>query len=143
MFRPRPSLVVVVTRSVQHRTFSLSAVRATDPLLKRPAIPAITEQNAASTVPNYFYRGDWVLFHPVYSTSEIKAVEVLHRKPTSWSDRVAQGLVRTARGLFDLVSGYKHVDGPPPEGLDLVQLRKRGYVLSETQWLTVRSPIAA
>lgn len=135
MLRLRPSLIAVGVRAAQHRAFSQSAIRAL-------TIPAITKRNAASTVPNHAnYRGDWVLFHPVYSPSELKAVEVLHRKPASWSDRVAQALVRTARSLFDLASGYKHVDGPPPEGLDIVQLRKRGYILSERQWLTVRNSV--
>lgn len=131
----RPSLVTIGLRAAQHHAFTQTAIRAL-------TIPAITKRNTPSTEPIHAnYRGDWVLFHPVYSPSELKAVEVLHRKPASWSDKVAQGLVRTARKIFDLASGYKHVEGPPPAGLDVAQLRQRGYLLSEKQWLTVRHSI--
>lgn len=36
---------------------------------------ALTTPDATSTVPT-MVRGDWVLFHPVYSPEELKAVEV-------------------------------------------------------------------
>jgi len=35
----------------------------------------LTKQSAASTVP-IMVHGDWVLFHPVYSPKELKAVQV-------------------------------------------------------------------
>ena len=35
----------------------------------------LTKPDAVSTVPE-MVRGDWVLFHPVYSTDELKAVQV-------------------------------------------------------------------
>ena len=36
---------------------------------------ALTKQDGVSTVPT-MVRGDWVLFHPVYTPEELKAVEV-------------------------------------------------------------------
>lgn len=36
---------------------------------------ALTQTDAVSTVPQDV-RGDWVLFHPVYSEEEMKSVEV-------------------------------------------------------------------
>ena len=42
-------------------------------------------------------RGDWVLFHPVYTPSELKAVEVLHRTPDNMRDRAASILVKALR----------------------------------------------
>ena len=61
--------------------------------------------------------GDWVLFHPVYTPSELKAVDVseacgaprsyltilrpqvLHRSPQTLSDKFAYGLVRLCRSV--------------------------------------------
>jgi hypothetical protein len=40
-----------------------------------------------------------------------------------------------ARSLFDFVSGYKHVEKPPPPGMTIEELRKAGYLLSDKQWL--------
>jgi len=37
--------------------------------------PALTKPDGVSTVPT-MVRGDWVLFHPVYTPEELKAVEV-------------------------------------------------------------------
>ncbi|KAF9454745.1 mitochondrial alternative oxidase [Macrolepiota fuliginosa MF-IS2] len=94
----------------------------------------LTKESAATTVPT-MVRGDWVLFHPVYSPEEIKAVKVIHRERRTLSDKFAYGLVRLARTMFDLVSGYKHVDGPPDPNMSLAQLRKAGYLLSDQAWL--------
>ncbi|KIP08097.1 hypothetical protein PHLGIDRAFT_69908 [Phlebiopsis gigantea 11061_1 CR5-6] len=79
--------------------------------------------------------GDWVLFHPVYTDSELHAVKVIHREPTTLSDKVARALVKTARKCFDLVSGYREKTTPPPSGMSLQELRKQGYALTEQQWL--------
>lgn len=35
----------------------------------------LRQEDAISTVPNF--RGDWVLFHPVYSSAELKSVKVI------------------------------------------------------------------
>lgn len=42
----------------------------------------LTTPDAVSTLPT-IVRGDWVLFHPVYSPEELKAVEVLRTTPRS------------------------------------------------------------
>lgn len=34
----------------------------------------LTKEDGASTVPQTIH-GDWVLFHPVYTTAEVKSVE--------------------------------------------------------------------
>lgn len=36
---------------------------------------ALTKQDGVGTVPT-MVRGDWVLFHPVYTQEELRAVEV-------------------------------------------------------------------
>ncbi|KAJ4482212.1 mitochondrial alternative oxidase [Lentinula aciculospora] len=79
--------------------------------------------------------GDWVLFHPVYTPEELKAVEVLHREATCFSDKLAVNLVKLCRWGYDFVSGYKHKVIPPGANMTLQQLRKEGYVLDEKQWL--------
>ncbi|KAF8476589.1 AOX, alternative oxidase mitochondrial precursor [Russula ochroleuca] len=81
-------------------------------------------------------KGDWVLFHPVYSSDELKAVEVLHRTPQRFSDKFAFGLVKLCRWGFDLVSGYSVKPIPPGSNMSLEELRKGKYVLDEKQWLT-------
>jgi ubiquinol oxidase len=62
---------------------------------------------------------------------------VLHRDAKTLSDKVASGLVRLARFMFDLVSGYKHVTIPPNEKMTLEELRKAGHLLDHHAWLNV------
>ncbi|KAF9013460.1 alternative oxidase [Cyathus striatus] len=99
-----------------------------------PVTSELTKPDAVSTIPQ-MVRGDWVLFHPVYTQDELKAVQVLHRESMTFSDKLAYGLVKFARTMFDLVSGYKHVERPPAPGMSLEGLRKAGYMLSDKQWL--------
>jgi hypothetical protein len=40
----------------------------------------LTKPNSVSTVPTMI-RGDWVLFHPVYTPEELKSVEVCYSSP--------------------------------------------------------------
>ncbi|KAH9989695.1 AOX, alternative oxidase mitochondrial precursor [Russula compacta] len=80
--------------------------------------------------------GDWVLFHPVYTPDELKAVEVLHRTPQTFSDKFAFGLVKLCRWGFDLVTGYTHKPIPPGSNMSLEELRKGKHILDEKQWLT-------
>jgi len=98
---------------------------------------ALTTSSAVSTVPSSrMVRGDWVLFHPVYTPEEVKAVEVLHRDPTCASDSVARGLVKFARTMFDIVSARKNK--PLPTGykaLSVQHLRDKGYIMDTAGWL--------
>ncbi|KAF5382520.1 hypothetical protein D9615_002956 [Tricholomella constricta] len=94
----------------------------------------LTHPDAVSTVPT-MVRGDWVLFHPVYTQEELKAVEVLHHEAKTFSDKLAAGLVKFARSLFDLASGYKHVTVPPNEKMTVQELRAAGYLLDDRAWL--------
>ncbi|KAG6831006.1 hypothetical protein H0H87_006579 [Tephrocybe sp. NHM501043] len=80
-------------------------------------------------------RGDWVLFHPVYTPEELKAVEVVHKTADSISDKAAYGMVKLARTMFDLVSRYKHSDISPDEKMTVRELRAAGRLLDEKGWL--------
>ncbi|KNZ80954.1 Alternative oxidase, mitochondrial [Termitomyces sp. J132] len=71
-------------------------------------------------------RGDWVLFHPVYTPEELRSVE---------ENKLAYGMVRLARSLFDLVSRYKHVHIKPDEKMSVQQLRDHGLLLDDHAWL--------
>ncbi|KAL0960656.1 hypothetical protein HGRIS_005684 [Hohenbuehelia grisea] len=95
---------------------------------------SITTPTAVSTVPTMI-RGDWVLFHPVYTPEELKAVEVLHLEAKTFSDKIAYALVKLARAGFDIVSRYKHKTIPPCSNMTLEQLRKEGYLLDDKAWL--------
>ncbi|KAJ7779350.1 alternative oxidase [Mycena maculata] len=101
---------------------------------EHPSASQLTQPGAESTVPT-MVRGDWVLFHPMYTPEEMKAVEVLHREAKTMSDKIAYGLVRLARWGFDVVSRYKHKDIPPDSTMTVVELRKEGYLLDEHGWL--------
>ena len=63
----------------------------------------------------------------------------MHRERKNLGDKLAYGLVKMARSLFDLVSGYKHIEKPPAPGMTIEELRKAGYLLSDRQWLEVGS----
>jgi len=93
----------------------------------------LRQEDAVSTVPNF--RGDWVLFHPVYSSAELKSVEILHEKPKTISDKLAYGLVRLSRTLFDLVSGYRHKEIPKDKQMSLEELRKGRYIHDDKEWM--------
>ncbi|KIJ64486.1 hypothetical protein HYDPIDRAFT_90376 [Hydnomerulius pinastri MD-312] len=99
-----------------------------------PSKQTLADPDAISTVPATV-RGDWVLFHPVYSPEELKSVEVLHREAKTISDKFAYNLVRLTRWGFDFVSGYKHKAIPPDHKLSLEELKAGGYVLTERAWL--------
>lgn len=38
----------------------------------------------------------------------MNAVAIAHREAKTWSDYAALGAVKLVRGMFDLVSGYRH-----------------------------------
>jgi len=61
----------------------------------------------------------------------------MHRERQNLGDKLAYGLVKLARSIFDFVSGYKHVEKPPVPGMTIEELRKAGYLLSDKQWLEV------
>ena len=46
--------------------------------------------------------------HPIYTQEQMDAVEVAHRNAKTWSDYIALTAIKTMRGFFDIVSGYKH-----------------------------------
>ncbi|KAJ7061338.1 alternative oxidase-domain-containing protein [Mycena amicta] len=94
----------------------------------------LTTPGPVSTVPT-MVRGDWVLFHPVYSHEELKAVEVLHKEAQTLADKMAYRLVRLARWGFDVVSRYKHKTIPPGSNMTVKELREGGYILDERGWL--------
>ncbi|KAF8205981.1 alternative oxidase-domain-containing protein [Mycena galopus ATCC 62051] len=99
-----------------------------------PSPSQLTKADGVSTVPT-MVRGDWVLFHPVYTPEEMRAVDVLHRDARTISDKLAYGFVRLARFGFDVVSRYKHKETPPGSTMTLEELRKQGYLLDDQGWL--------
>lgn len=80
-------------------------------------------------------RGDWVLFHPVYTPEELKAVDVLHQEAKTFPDKFAVALVKLCRLGFDFVSRYKAKPIPPNHNMSLKELRDGGYLLDDAGWL--------
>ncbi|OCH85574.1 alternative oxidase [Obba rivulosa] len=90
----------------------------------------VTEAIAPTVV-----KGDWVLFHPVYSPEELRSVQIMHRDAKTFSDKVAVTFVRLLRWGFDIASGYKYKPVPPGSNMSVQELREKGYVMDERQWL--------
>ncbi|GBE84957.1 Alternative oxidase, mitochondrial [Sparassis crispa] len=99
-----------------------------------PQTGALIKHDAVSTVPQEV-RGDWVLFHPVYTPEELRSVQIMHREAKTLSDKVAATFVHLLRWSFDIASGYKHKPIPPNSAMTLEELRKRGYIMDERGWL--------
>ncbi|KAG8214473.1 AOX, alternative oxidase mitochondrial precursor [Butyriboletus roseoflavus] len=102
---------------------------------KHASQSVLTQVDAISTVPQDI-RGDWVLFHPVYSQEEMKSVEVLHREAKTISDKMVYNLVQVTRWGFDFVSGYKHKPLPRDHNMTTEELKEKGYILGEAAWLS-------
>ncbi|GAA5866901.1 hypothetical protein JCM8547_003911 [Rhodosporidiobolus lusitaniae] len=135
------------------RSFSSSPLRRAEETSTKPAEPTRSFQphfqDPTPAPPAQAWKSsrpheDWVSNHPVYKPDELN-VDVVHLEPKTLSDKVAFGLVKSARWGFDLVTGYKHAS--PEEALaaakkdgkgDLTvdQLRKEGYLMTEEQWMS-------
>ncbi|KAI0801802.1 AOX, alternative oxidase mitochondrial precursor [Irpex lacteus] len=124
---PAPS--VPADHSSPHGSESLhpkdATPQKTDPLTSDPL----------DTAPAHIVKGDWVLFHPVYTKDELHAPKVMHRAADKFSDKIAYVLVRSARKCFDIVSGYKDKKVPEGTNLSLEELQKQGYILTERDWM--------
>ncbi|EDR13811.1 uncharacterized protein LACBIDRAFT_309224 [Laccaria bicolor S238N-H82] len=137
----RTSCLAAACRRTITSSSAQTTIKEATPVLPRSSSddtaskPGLTTPDAVSTLPT-MVRGDWVLFHPVYSPDELRAVEVLHQRANTWSDKIAYGLVKFARATFDFVSGYKHPTVPPSPDMTVAQLRKAGYLLDDRAWLT-------
>ncbi|KDQ62279.1 hypothetical protein JAAARDRAFT_189621 [Jaapia argillacea MUCL 33604] len=139
---PAQSLVGPAILLSSRRTFASNASRWSSLVAKRTNEqsvsgsegPHIRDLPPPPTEGDVF-KGDWVLFHPVYSKQELKSVQVVHQETKTFGDKVAYAGVKYTRMLFDLVSGYRHHD-KIPENMTLEQLRKKGIVMNEKQWLT-------
>ncbi|KAJ9608179.1 inducible alternative oxidase 2 [Cladophialophora chaetospira] len=60
--------------------------------------------------------------HPEVTEDQLKSIEVGHREPDGFSDRVAYNSVRFLRWCTDLATGYRHDPNRP-------------YIMSERKWL--------
>ncbi|KAH8917585.1 alternative oxidase [Atractiella rhizophila] len=86
---------------------------------------------------------DWVMFHPVYSEAEVKAVKVARWDSEKMGDKVAHNLVKLLRKGFDIVTGYKHANpaeavaqlGEAGKNMSVEELRKRGIIMTPDQWM--------
>ncbi|KAJ7347869.1 AOX, alternative oxidase mitochondrial precursor [Mycena albidolilacea] len=131
--RPRRALMSTTSTSTPPpKSAAPSASPGVDQLIASTS--QLKKPDAVSTVPT-MVRGDWVLFHPVYTPEEMRAVQVLHKDAKTISDKLAYGLVKFARYGFDVVSRYKHKEIPPASPMTVEELRKEGYLLDEKGWL--------
>ncbi|ORY83581.1 hypothetical protein BCR35DRAFT_66297 [Leucosporidium creatinivorum] len=62
------------------------------------------------------------VWHPVYKPEELDAVKVVRLERKTITDKIAYGMVKTARWGFDFVTGYKHAS---PEDA-IAALKKAG-----------------
>lgn len=68
-----------------------SAVQAKD----RPGTPGLKHPD-----------GSYLLFHPIYSESDLDSVKVVHRQSKTFGDKVAKAMCTTARTIFDMATRY-------------------------------------
>ncbi|EMD39933.1 hypothetical protein CERSUDRAFT_92418 [Gelatoporia subvermispora B] len=101
---------------------------------KTPEGELLTKDDATTTIPT-MVKGDWVLFHPVYTPEELRSVQIMHRDAKTLSDKVAVLFVRLLRWGFDIASGYQHKPVPPGSNMTVQELREKGYTMDERQWL--------
>ncbi|KAH8104573.1 AOX, alternative oxidase mitochondrial precursor [Cristinia sonorae] len=148
---PHTHVFALAIVSASRRTFVYSAPRMDPALTSKPIDakatigtegphkkdlppPSLAAAKGSSAVEEI--KGDWVLFHPVYTPDELHAVQVMHREAKTISDKVAVLFVKILRTGFDLISGYKHKEIPPNSSMSLEELRKKGYIMDESQWLS-------
>lgn len=84
--------------------------------------------------------GQWTLFQPIYTQSDLDSVQVVGRTPVTFGDKLAHGAVKFMRGTFDFIARYKHYEVPAEilaqKPIPVEQLRKEGKILSVNQWMT-------
>lgn len=56
-------------------------------------------------------KGSYLLFHPVYSESDLDAVKVVYRDSKTIGDRIAAFMCWFARSVFDIATRYPSHDG--------------------------------
>ncbi|KAK4050970.1 inducible alternative oxidase 2 [Microbotryomycetes sp. JL201] len=86
---------------------------------------------------------DWVMRHAVYTPEDTQTVKVVRAPLNTPSDKLAAGLVKLSRRLFDFVTRYKHaspeaaIEALKKQGktdLSLAELRKEGFLMTPDQW---------
>ncbi|KAM0790117.1 hypothetical protein ACM66B_005443 [Microbotryomycetes sp. NB124-2] len=130
-------------RLIGARLLTTSSIMLAQPTSNRPAFQP--HHLDAKTV-NWKHsrpHEDWVMRHAVYTPDDTKAVKVVRAPLTTLSDKLAAGLVKLSRSLFDFVTRYKHaspeaaIEALKKQGktdLSLEQLRKEGFLMTPSQW---------
>ncbi|CAF1194704.1 unnamed protein product [Rotaria sordida] len=77
---------------------------------------------------------NYMMHHEIYSTDELKAVKVTHKKIESWHDRIAYAAVRTLRFFFDTFTGYVH-ESPKSKTNNEKQNHRPKKIMTEKEWL--------
>ncbi|CAF3807581.1 unnamed protein product [Rotaria sordida] len=77
---------------------------------------------------------NYMMHHEIYSTDELKAVKVTHKKFESWHDRIAYAAVRTLRFFFDTFTGYVH-ESPKSKTNNEKQNHRPKKIMTEKEWL--------
>ncbi|KAH9936323.1 alternative oxidase-domain-containing protein [Fomitopsis serialis] len=132
--------------SVARRTFVsniprlnvLTGKKATEPASvgaegphRRDKVPSPPKREEVATGVPSTIKGDWVLFHPVYTSEELRSVDILHRESKTFSDRIAYNFVGVRCGFWLQAQTLP----PNHESMSLEELRKGGYIMDERQWL--------
>ncbi|TKY85888.1 hypothetical protein EX895_005429 [Sporisorium graminicola] len=55
--------------------------------------------------------GSYLLFHPIYSESDLDSVKVVYRESKTFGDKVARLMCTTARTIFDMATRYPDHNG--------------------------------
>ncbi|ODN97106.1 alternative oxidase, mitochondrial [Cryptococcus amylolentus CBS 6273] len=83
--------------------------------------------------------GPWTLFNPIYTDKELNTVQVIERTPVTAGDKVAKGIVKSLRRVFDVITRYTPYEVPESvlkqNPIPIAQLRADGKLLSDHKWL--------
>ncbi|KAN0061800.1 inducible alternative oxidase 2 [Thecaphora frezii] len=80
----------------------------------------------------------YLLFHPVYSQSDLDSVKVVHRKAQNMGDRIAARMVWLARSIFDIATrypGYHNTKFPPIKGASSKRVDLPRHIADQKDWL--------
>lgn len=127
--RINPGLLRHAPRLIVGSTLSRGYASAT---FHRPEKTFATEADEGSK--NDLYRDETTKYelsegwqHPAFTEEQMKSVDIAHREPTTFSDKVALRTLRMIRWSFDKVTGYTHA----PKGHE----NDPTYALPPEKWL--------
>ncbi|KAJ9479012.1 Alternative oxidase [Pseudozyma hubeiensis] len=97
------TLLTHTNRNIPTSACSLRAFSTSPPPHQAAAQP---KDRSNSPGPSRHPAGSYLLFHPIYSESDLDSVQVVHRESKTFGDKVARAMCTVARTVFDMATRY-------------------------------------